>query len=198
MVCPVQERRESAMARKFVRKFIPAIGILLAAFGSAQAQSRNPVALPTAPPSIAGAFGVSPPGANSSGSGIDPALNLRGMPCSVSLNATGGITTTPSCGSDPLEVPTRTLVSPGQVNGSQAPSAPTSGGSVTGGPQSPAQPSSGTTSGAAVSRAGTTAQVANPSSGAGGGVAPGASALCSTTIPATGGPTGAASLIGGC
>jgi hypothetical protein len=162
--------------------FAPVIGILLAAVGSAQAQTGNPATLPTA---------LSPPGANSSAREIDPALNLRGMPCSVSLNATGGVTTSPSCGSDPLEVPARTIVSPAQVNGSQPLSVST--GSVTGGTQSSAS-AGGTNSGPAVSGNGTTAAAVNTSSSA----ALGTSTLCSTTVSTTGGATGVASLIGGC
>jgi hypothetical protein len=181
---PSKSRRESAIVRNVVLTII----VVLATLASAQAQTANPAA-------PAGALGsVARPSTVSSGSAIDPALNLRGMPCSVSLNATGGITTSSSCGSDPLEVPARTIVSPDQVNGSQPLSVQTSGNFVTGGTQS--SPSSGgTTSGSAVSgtrRATTTA--ATPSSGA----APSSSTLCSTTVSATGGATGAASLIGGC
>jgi hypothetical protein len=170
-----------------MRNFILAVIIILATLEVTHAQTANPaasIATPSGSASIAG---------NLSGSEIDPALNLHGMPCSVALNATGGVTTSSSCGNDPLEVPARTIVSPAQVNGSQPLSIQTSGSAVTGGTQSSAS-AGGTTSGSAVSGtrgATTTATVSSTAS-------PSLSVLCSTTVSATGGPTGAASLIGGC
>jgi hypothetical protein len=170
-----------------MRNFILAVVIILATLEATHAQTANPAA------SIATPSGSGFTAGNSSGNAIDPALNLHGMPCSVALNATGGITTSSSCGSDPLEVPARTIVSPDQVNGSQPLSVQTSGASVTGGTQSSAS-AGGTTSGSAVSgtRGATTTATASSTA------APSPSALCSTTVSATGGPTGAASLIGGC
>ena len=170
-----------------MRHFVLAFAVVLAALESTHAQTANPAA------SIATPSGAPSAAEKSSGSEIDPALNLRGMPCSVSLNATGGVTTSSSCGNDPLEVPARTIVSPNQVNGSQPLSVQTSGNLVTGGTQS-SQSSGGTTSGSAVSGTrGATAAASSPA-----GAAPGSSTLCSTTVSAAGGPTGAASLIGGC
>ncbi len=171
-----------------MRIFVLAIILVLTTLELTHAQTA--ISAASAPGPIATAPGVPPSAGNSSGGENDPALNLRGMPCSVSLNATGGITTSSSCGSDPLEVPARTIVSPDQVNGSQPLSVQTSGSFVTGGTQSSSS-AGGTTSGSALSRAGT----ASTSSAAG---VPSPSALCSTTVSATGGPTGAASLIGGC
>lgn len=171
------------------RMVVLAITTVVAAFGSAHAQTGNPAASAAAP-GPAGPSVLSAAGTNSSASERDPALSLRGMPCSVSLNATGGVTTSPSCGSDPLEVPARTVVSPEQVNGSQAPSVQTSGG-ATGGTQSSTRPSSGASSGSAASGA----SAATTSTGAGGAGAPSSFAFCSTT---TAGPTGAGSLLGGC
>jgi hypothetical protein len=176
-----------------VRMSILAIIVGLAILEATHAQTANPPGSVAASGSIATSSGAPPTGGNSSGSEINPALNLRGMPCSVSLNATGGITTSSSCGSDPLEVPARTIVSPAQVNGTQAPSVQTSGSLVTGGALG--SPSSGgTTSGSAVSGTRGATAAANTSSAAG----PSSSTLCSTTVSASGGPTGAASLIGGC
>jgi hypothetical protein len=169
-----------------MRNLVLAIILGLAALESTHAQTANPAA------SVATPSGAPSTAANSSGSETDPALSLRSMPCSVALNATGGITTSSSCGSDPLEVPARTIVSPDQVNGSQPLSVQTSGTFVTGGTQSSAS-SGGTTSGSAVSgtRGGTAAAASSST-------APSSSSLCSTTVSAAGGPTGAASLIGGC
>jgi len=180
--------RPSTFHRKgIMRTLALAIVVILVAQQSTHAQTANPAASLSAPSAAPS------PAANSSGSEVDPALNLRGMPCSVSLNATGGVTTASSCGSDPLEVPARTVVSPDQVDGSQPLSVQTSGNLVTGGTQSSSS-SGGTTSGSAVSgtRGATAAATASSSA------APSASTLCSTTVSATGGPTGAASLIGGC
>jgi len=66
-----------------MRNLVLAIILVLAALGSTHAQTANPAASITAP------SGAPSTAANSSET--DPALSLRGMPCSVALNATGGI-----------------------------------------------------------------------------------------------------------
>lgn len=139
----------------------------LGAFGSAQAQNGSPAA----PGSIGGSFS-GPAGANPSTNQTDPALRLQGMPCSVSLNATGGVTTSSSCGTDPLAVPTQTLAPPPQAGGSGRPSPQASAGGST----------TGSSSAAAAG---------------GGGTLSGGTTLCSSGIPSTSGPAGAASLAGG-
>jgi hypothetical protein len=180
------------------RILILTIAVFLAAFGSAHAQTGSPAASASAGGSIAGSSGVpASSGANSSASGINPALNLQGMPCSVSLNATGGITTSSSCGSDPLEVAARTIVSAPQVSSSQAPSVQTSGFLVTGGTQSTLA-TGGTNNGSAVSGTGTATVASSGGAVSSSGAALNPSTLCSTILSPAGGPTGVASLVGGC
>jgi len=181
-------RKESPMARIFVL----ATAVLLVAFAPAHAQTGNAASAPGSPGSIAGPSNATP-GAASSRNQIDPALSLRGMPCSVSLNATGGVTTSSSCGTDPLEVPARTLASPDQASVTAAPPAQTSaGGSQTSG--------QGTTS-ATTQRGGSNQATssATSSASAGGGAPSSTSTLCSSTMPSTTGPSSAGSLFGvGC
>jgi hypothetical protein len=184
--------KESPMPRMFAL----ASAILLLAFAPAHAQTRSAqtgsaASASGAPASIATPSDTLSRGAVSSGNQSDPALGLRG-PCSVSPNATGGVTTSSSCGSDPLEVPTRTLASPDQTSVVAAPPAQTSAG----GSQTSGQGTTGTTTQGGGSRQAATAT----SSGSGGGGAPSAtSTLCSSTMPTTTGPSSPGSLFGsGC
>src|SRR5437016_9380361 len=98
------------------RLFVLTAVAWLAALEPAHAQTGDPLnPVPGGPPPPTGQPGASPSRPNGQ---TNPALSLQGMPCSVSLNSTGGVTTSPSCTTDPLSVPTRTIVSPAQVNGS--------------------------------------------------------------------------------
>src|ERR1700761_4509889 len=118
------------MERAMKRLLIFAAILALMPLVSAQAQTGNSPASSMAPGSIAGASGA-PAGETSS---RDPALDLQGMPCSVSSNATGGVTTSSSCGNDPLGVSTSTLASPAQAGNTAstaAAAAQTSGGGTT-------------------------------------------------------------------
>ena len=171
--------------------FILAAISALMALAPARAQTGNPAALTAAPGSIAGPSGVPA----SSGNEIDPALSLRGMPCSVSLNATGGVTTSSSCGSDPLEVPTRTLASPDQAsnvaNTAAAAAQTSTGGSATSG--------QGTTGATTQGGNANKATSATSSGSAGGGALSSTSTLCSSTISTTTGSSSPGSLFGaGC
>lgn len=121
----------------------------------------------------------------------NPLFSLHDMPCSVSLNATGGITTSASCGTDPLAVPTQTITSTGQGGGLPPPPSEAAGSAGAGGTQ---------TSRSAGGTGSLTTQGANTarSTGTGGGTASATTTLCTSTIPTTGGPAGAGSLLGGC
>lgn len=174
------------------RLFILAATFAIVTLAPALAQTGNPAASPAAPGSIAGPSNVPSPGARSSGNQIDPALSLRGMPCSVSSNATGGVTTSSSCGTDPLEVPARTLASPDQASVVAAPPAQTSAG----GSQTSGQRTAGaTTQGGNANQATSTTSSAS----AGGGAPSGTSTVCSSTMPTTTGSSSPGSLFGaGC
>ena len=183
---------ESAMARPFILAII----IGLAAFGSADAQSIN-----SANPNSANrAAGGSPsqtatPGTASSGSArqADPAFIPQG-PCSVSPNATGGVTTSSSCGTDPLSVPTQTLSSsssPAQAGGGTARSTQSSGSGSSSESGSPSSGSSNTT-------ASTTGSGGTAASNGGGGIGSPSSRspACSSSLPSTSGTVGAGGLTG--
>jgi len=173
------------------RIFVLATAVLLVAFAPAHAQTGNAASAPPTPGSIAGPSNASP-GAAPSRNQIDPALSLRGMPCSVSLNATGGVTTSSSCGTDPFEMPARTLASPDQWSKTQAPAQTSAGGSQTTG--------QGTT-GATTQRGGSSQATSSATSSApaGGGVPSSTSTLCSSTMPTTTGSSSPGSLFGaGC
>jgi len=152
----------------------------LAAFGPANAQRSNPASASLSPT-------VTPGAATSGGQGeANPAFTPQG-PCSVSPNAIGGVTTSSSCGTDPLEVPAQALSS------SSSPA------QVSGGTTHPAQSSSGSSSSGgstATSNAGSAAAASN-TSGGGGGAPSSGSTLCSSSVSSTSGTLGAGSLISG-
>lgn len=173
---------------------------VLFALGPAQAQTGSPATSPSSPGSIA-----LPSGARASGNATqgDPALSLRGMPCSVSLNSTGGVTTSPSCTTDPLAVPTQTLVSPAAVNGTAPVSAQSSGGGAqisVGGSTTSTQSSSTRSSSATAAGGGSSASTQSTNAAGGGGGAPSVSTtLCASGIPSITGATNVGSLVGtGC
>lgn len=182
------------MKRLFILAAISAVifALMILAPAQAQTQTSNPAVSPAAPGPIAGPPNVPSSGAAPSRNQIDPALSLRGMPCSVSLNATGGVTTSSSCGSDPLEVPARTLASPDHTSLTAAPPAQTSaGGSQTSG--------QGTTSTTTQRGSSNQATTATSSASAAGGAGSGTSTICSSTIPTTTGSSSPGSLFGaGC
>jgi len=151
--------------------------MILGLTAQAYAQTVNPAGTPG---SIGPSGGPPTPGASSPAAPTDPALSLRGMPCSVSLNSTGGVTTSSSCGTDPLSVPTQTLSSPASASSlPPSQSAQTGGGST-----SSAQQSNTTASGGG---------------GAGGGGPPSSSTTLCPGIPTTAGSTSVGSLTGaGC
>jgi hypothetical protein len=153
---------ESAMTRPFILAII--IGV--AAFGPADAQSINS-ANPTPGSSLSQT--------TTSGRGqADPAFTPQG-PCSVSPNATGGVTTSSSCGTDPLQVPAQTLSSS----------------------SSPAQAGGGTTR-SSQSTSGSSSTNGTATSNAGGGGGPSSSTtLCSSSVPSTSGSISPGSLAGG-
>ncbi len=165
------------------RLFIVAVIFGLAALGPANAQRSNPA---SATPSVSLSPTVTPGAATSGGRReANPAFTPQG-PCSVSPNATGGVTTSSSCGVDPLEVPAQTLSSassPAQVSGGTTRSAQSSNGSSSGGST-------------ATSNAGSAAAASNASGG--GGSAPSSShILCSSSVSSTSGMLSAGSLISG-
>lgn len=169
---------ESAMRRLFILAII----FGLVPFGSANAQRSSPA---NATPSVSPSQTVTPGVATSSGQGeINPAFTPQG-PCSVSPNATGGVTTSSSCGTDPLEVPTQTLSSsssPAQVSGGTTQSAQSSSASSSGGST-------------ATSNAGSAAATSN-ASGVGGAAPSSSSTLCSSSVASSSGTIGAGSLTG--
>ena len=151
--------------------------MILGLTAQAHAQTGNPAGVPG---SIGPSGGPPTTGATSSAAATDPALSLRGMPCSVSLNSTGGVTTSSSCGTDPLSVPTQTLSSPASAS-----SLPPSQSAQTGG---------GSTSSAQQSKT-----TASAGGGAGGGGTPSSSTTLCPGIPTTAGSTSVGSLTGaGC
>src|SRR5262245_9226048 len=158
---------------------LPAV-IWLAASGPALGQGAPP-----AQPSPTDMSAIPSGTTSSRAASTNPVLMLHGMPCSVSLNATGGITTSSSCGSDPLEVPARTLAAPEPVTGS----AQTSSGAATGGTSSRSSAGGTTTQGSGAAGTATTSSSAAP-----GGGAPSISTLCASAIPTTGGGSGIGSL----
>jgi hypothetical protein len=109
-----RHQRPHEMESAMTRPFILAIIIGVAAFGPAGAQGVN-----SANTTPAGSLSqTATPGQGQA----DPAFIPQG-PCSVSSNATGGVTTSSSCGTDPLQVPALTLSSsssPAQVTTSTA------------------------------------------------------------------------------
>lgn len=121
----------------------------------------------------------------------NPLFSLHNMPCSVSPNATGGITTSASCGTDPLAVPTQTIPSTGQASASPPPPSEAAGSAGAGGAQT--SRSAGGTGGSTTPSANTA-----PSTGSAGGTASGPVTLCRSTLPTSGGPSGVGSLVGGC
>lgn len=171
------------MERAMKRLFILAVIFGLAAFGPANAQRGNPAsATPSVSLSPTVTRGAAPSGGQRE---TNPAFIPQG-PCSVSPNATGGVTTSSSCGTDPLEVPAQTFSSassPAQVSGGTTRSAQSSGASSSGG-------------GTASSNAGSAPAASN--AGGGGGGAPSSSGtLCSSSVSSTSGTLGAGSLISG-
>lgn len=168
---------ESAMRRLFIL----ALAVELAAFAPAHAQDSSSVSSASGGSRLPG---TAQPGNQTP---TDPALSLQGMPCSVSPNATGGVTTSSSCGTDPLSVPTQTLSSTPQAGGGSTSSAPSAGAS-----SSSASSSGGSTTTSNVGGAATT------STASGGGGAPSSSStVCSSLVPSTSGTVGAGSLTGG-
>jgi hypothetical protein len=163
------------------RLFILVVIFEFAAFSPANSQGSNPA---NATPS------VTQGAATSSGQReTNPAFTPQG-PCSVSPNATGGVTTSSSCGTDPLEVPTQTLSSsssPAQVRGGTTQSAQSSGsGSSSASGGSSSGSSNATASGGATA-----------ASNAGRGAPSSSSTVCSSLVPSTSGTIGAGSLTGG-
>ena len=61
-----------------------------------------------------GSLSASPPGGTSSARNDHTSvpLSFPDMPYAISRNSTGGVTTSPFCGTDPLAVPARVIVSP--------------------------------------------------------------------------------------
>ena len=173
----VVHEMESAMKRLFILAVI----FGLAAFGPANAQRGNSA---SATPSVSLSPTVTPGAATSGGhKETNPAFIPQG-PCSVSPNATGGVTTSSSCGTDPLEVPAQTFSSsssPAQVSGGTTRSAQSSSASSSGGST-------------ASSNAGSAAATSNSS---GGGAPSSGRTLCSSSISSTSGTLSAGSLIGG-
>jgi hypothetical protein len=184
-LCTIYEM-ESAMRRLFILATI----LGLAAFAPANAQNANSAG-------VAPSGSLSPTATPSAGASVgkqetNPAFSPHG-PCSVSPNATGGVTTSSSCGTDPLEVPTRTLSSsssPAQVSGGTTQSAQSSSGS------SSSSASGGSSSGSRNTTASGGATAASSAGGGGGGPSS-SSTVCSSLVPSTSGTVGAGSLTGG-
>ncbi len=162
-----RHQRPHEMESAMTRPFILAIVIGVAAFGPAGAQGINSAS--TTP-------GGSPSQTATPGQGrTDPAFIPQG-PCSVSSNATGGVTTSSSCGTDPLQVPALTLSSS----------------------SSPAQVSGGTTRSTQSTSGSSSSTTSTATSNAGGGGAPSSSTtLCSSSVPSTSGSISTGSLAGG-
>lgn len=170
---------ESAMRRLLIL----AVAVGCVAFAPAHAQDSNPGSSAsggTPSPGVPSSNRTSPSAAPAAGTAsTDPALRLQGMPCSVSPNATGGVTTSSSCGTDPLSTPTRTLSSSPQSGSAAA----------------PAQSSNASSSGGASTATSNSGRAASTASG--GGAPSSSSTPCSSSASSTSGTLSAGSLIGG-